>query len=199
MRTLKPLLLALLICVATASVVGSPAMAATVVTDANGAAIRIEDLQVGSGPDSFFDVEWRYGELNEVYGLDIFNFPFPEQSGKTEEAANAIAQALQDEMTIREFLAPADFDPQFLFSDYGIPYQIEQFGIGGPEASVWIAGRQNNDAPFLWGPATENSSFPPTTDLAWAIFTPTIPIPEPGTGTLLGLGLFGLAARRREV
>ena len=190
--------------VAAAWLTASPATAATVITNANGDAVRIEKLQVGTGLDSFFDVVWLTGELSQIYGNDVIDFPFPEQRDTTEEAANAIAQALQDEGTIGEIVAPVPGgNPDLTTSFFSIPYQIEQFGLGGPEAAVWSVERQNNDAPFIWGPATEDTSFPPTTDTAWAIFTPTTPpsaIPVPGAMWLFGSGLLGLVgvARRRN-
>ena len=189
--------------VAAAWLTASPVTAATVITNANGDAVRIEKLQVGTGLDSFFDVVWLSGELNEVYGNDVIDFPFPEQRETTEEAANAIAQALQDEGTIGEIVTPQPGNPDLRTSFFAIPYQIEQMGIGGPEAAVWFVDRQNNDAPFIWGPATEDTSFPPTTDTAWAIFTPTTPpsaVPVPAAAWLFGSGLLGLTgiARRKK-
>ena len=173
------------------------AVAGTVITNENGDAIAIEKLQVGTGLDSFFDVVWLTGELNEIYGNDVIDFPFPEQRETTQEAA----QLLQAEETIGEIVAPRPgTDPDATASFFGIPYQIEQMGIGGPEAAIWFVDRMNNDAPFIWGPATENTSFPPTSDLAWAIFTPTTPpvIPIPGAVWLFGsaLGVLGWIRRK---
>lgn len=185
---MRKLFTALILAVATFS--AASLAQAGVITNGSGQATAITGLKVAGG---FYDVSFKIGSFNEVFGSDPTPSMMPTFAGDNVTPFAAI-EAIVAELNIAGAPLVAD-----LTGATGnvilVPYEFA--------ANLMAATTQFN-TPLPWVALLTLTGGKDTAGVgeltfAFAVFTPAIP--EPGTLALFGLGLaaFGFARRKQLV
>ncbi len=168
---------------------GASLAQAGVITNASGHATGITGLKI---PGGFYDVSFKIGSFNDVFGSDPMPDLTPTFAGDNVTPFAAI-EAIVEELNDAAVALVADQSGatgNFIL----VPYEFA--------ANMLAATTQFNE-PLPWTALLTLTGGRDTTSVgeftfAFAVFTPAIP--EPGTLALLGLGLAALGfARRKQI